>query len=154
MEETWRLSKYNKYEVSNLGNIRSLKSKKNRAIYYDRNGYARICLMVGDKQKMVMIHKLVIEAFLPREYGSNYVNHKDGNKKNNNISNLEWCSLSENTRHMYKGGFGKTKIIYNDAQEIKRLYGIGGYTHKKLGEMFGVTRGNITGILNNRVWEY
>jgi hypothetical protein len=154
MTEVWKTSKHRKYEVSNLGNIRNTKTKRLRSIHYDRNGYARICLMVGKKSKMVMVHKLVADAFVTKERGKTVVNHLDGNKANNRSDNLEWCNLSENTRHMYKNNLGGSKLEYEDVTKIKKMHKTGNFTHKEIAESFGVTRGNITGILNNRVWNY
>ena len=68
-------------------------------------GYKRIALRNGVEQKKYSVHRLVAEAFLPKEEGRDFVNHKDKNKLNNHYSNLEWVSMTENNCHR----FDKTK---------------------------------------------
>ena len=68
-------------------------------------GYKRIVLRNGFEQKKYSVHRLVAEAFLPKEEGRDFVNHKDRDRLNNHYSNLEWVSMSENNCHR----FDKTK---------------------------------------------
>jgi hypothetical protein len=70
----------------------------------DRCGYRYV--IVNHKCKRV--HRLVAEAFIPNPNGLPIVNHKDGNKQNNAVDNLEWCTRSENTLHSYKTGLQTT----------------------------------------------
>jgi len=62
-------------------------------------GYVRIAMRKDGKPKKYSVHRLVAEAFLPREIGRNFVNHLDKNKLNNHYSNLEWVSMIENACH-------------------------------------------------------
>lgn len=89
------------YQVSNLGNVRSSKTKQN--IYYsDTNkGYFRVNLYKNKKRKSYSIHRLVAEYFLDNPNNYPCVNHKDCNKKNNRVDNLEWCTYKYNNN--YKG---------------------------------------------------
>ena len=66
----------------------------------DRNGY--IHGLIGGKN--IQYHRVVAELFCDREEGKDFVNHKDGNKQNNNANNLEWVTKSENTLHSYRNG--------------------------------------------------
>lgn len=68
-------------------------------------GYVRISLRNGGKQVKYSVHRLVAEAFIPKEIGRDFVNHIDGNRLNNHYSNLEWVSMIENNCHR----FNKTK---------------------------------------------
>lgn len=80
------------------------------------NGYVYIFLMKDNKSKNFRLHRLVAEAFIPNPENKLQVNHKDGNKLNNNINNLEWCNQSENEKHAYNKG-----LANNDNQKIKVL---------------------------------
>lgn len=80
------------------------------------NGYVYIFLMNNNKNKNFRLHRLVAEAFIPNPNNKLQINHKDGNKKNNNIENLEWCNQSENMKHAYNNG-----LANNNNQKIKVL---------------------------------
>ena len=111
--EIWkRVTKinYSNYDVSTYGNIKNIVSGKIISQHV-RNGYKAACLYNPDtKQKNTYnVHRLVTEAFLPNIDNKLFVNHKDGNRQNNNIENLEWVSPKENSKHaldtnLHKGG--------------------------------------------------
>ena len=73
----------------------------------DQNGYLRVALCKNNKQQDYSIHRLVATAFIENLENKPCINHKDGNKLNNNLDNLEWCTYSENLRHAYKLGLKK-----------------------------------------------
>jgi hypothetical protein len=110
-QEIWRkIPDYEDYQVSNFGNVRSFKNKKHAnglpmKIQEDRAGYVKIIVWKNGKQKTLKLHRIVCELFngMAPE-GKAYVNHIDGNKRNNHYTNLEWISSSENTLHAYKNG--------------------------------------------------
>lgn len=66
------------------------------------SGYERICVYKGNKKLRKFRHRLVAEYFIPNPENKEFVNHIDGNKSNNNVSNLEWCTQSENEKHEFK----------------------------------------------------
>lgn len=105
MYETWKDIPYyvGKYQVSNLGNVRSLhwnNTNQTRIIKpFCSSGYKRVCLFTKGKQKKFLIHVLVAKVFIPNPYNKPIVNHIDGNKLNNQVSNLEWVTHSENVKH-------------------------------------------------------
>lgn len=90
----------NLYEVSEFGDIRSLCGRygKNRLLKQGvgSKGYFLVTLCDKGKQKTVNVHRLVATAFIPNPESLPCVNHKDENKKNNHVSNLEWCSYYQN----------------------------------------------------------
>ena len=107
------------YQVSNLGNIRSFYLKNGRLsqktkpikLKKDRYGYLKLTLCKNKKYKYVTIHRLVAEAFIPNPENKLQVNHKDGNKFNNQVSNLEWCTCIENIHHAFNIGLRKKKGV-------------------------------------------
>ena len=72
-----------------------------------KNGYIRVELWQRNKGKKYLLHRLLAEAFIPNPSGHPVVNHIDGNKTNNDLGNLEWCSRSENQIHAYRNGLQK-----------------------------------------------
>ena len=103
MEEIWKPIKgyESLYEVSNLGRVKSLKWGKERILRTDKsnNGYLRVVLCKDGKKKKYLVHRLVCESFLPNSNNLPEVNHKDENKTNNKVDNLEWCDRTYNNRY-------------------------------------------------------
>lgn len=93
-----------KYQVSNLGNVKSMNYHRERkekllAPVEDAYGYLVVLLYKDGKKKNHKVHQLVAEAFLSNDDGSPSINHKDENKKNNCVTNLEFCSVGYNNRY-------------------------------------------------------
>lgn len=102
------------YEVSNLGEIRSLDRKvydgrgfrliKGKKLSNNNGKYLCVTLSNGKLRKTVAIHRVVCETFIFKENSKLVVNHKDLNKHNNAVENLEWCTQKENYNHAFKLG--------------------------------------------------
>ena len=121
MREEWKDIKGYEglYQVSNLGRIKSLPKKIKMRNQYtekemilkqetDKRGYARITLCKeNEKHKQAQVHRLVAIAFIPNKKNKPQINHKDGNKLNNNVDNLEWVTAKENTQHALRIGLKK-----------------------------------------------
>lgn len=108
MQEIWKdIPEYEGlYQVSNLGRIKSLPRKgthttKERIMNFTKSnkGYFIAVLSKDYKKKSFSVHRLVAQAFIPNPNNLPQVNHKDENKENNNINNLEWCSNWYNTHY-------------------------------------------------------
>lgn len=97
MEKWESINNYEEYQISNLGNI-----KRNNKIlkpFKNTNGYYQIDLFKEGERKRFLIHKLVVDAFIKNVNNYSYVNHKDENKLNNNVDNLEWCTAKYNCNY-------------------------------------------------------
>lgn len=90
------------YEISNIGNIRSYKTKKIRKTQKNKEGYERVELWKDGKRKVLLVHRLVAEAFIPNDNNKDNVNYKDGDKTNNCANNLEWVTYKEHNKRRKK----------------------------------------------------
>lgn len=87
------------YEVSNQGRVRNKTNKKILKQTYDKDGYCKISLYCHDKRKHFRVHRLVGIMFIPNPNNLPMINHKDENKSNNCVDNLEWCTAKYNTNY-------------------------------------------------------
>lgn len=155
-----------RYKISNHGRLMSINSRYSEDHILDTcinrpNGYYATALKSAPKKRHVTIHTLVAENFLEKpDKKSICVNHKDGNKLNNHVSNLEWITRSENTKHAYITGLsntkgnknGRVKITETQAHAIK--YKLIGFTQRELGKIFGVSHIQIGRIINGESWPH
>ena len=95
----------NLYQVSNLGNVRSVtRYKKVLKPWIDKDGYRNVLLKNRGVEKHFRVSRLVAGLFIPNPYGKEIVNHIDMKRDNDAASNLEWCTTKENVAHSYKHG--------------------------------------------------
>lgn len=134
------------YEVSDTGLVRIIKNKKILKQPLHKDGYYRVRLHKHGKQKSFMAHRLVALNFIDLKDGKYFINHIDGNKINNHISNLEWCTRLENASHalslnLYSTGVssGRAKLSLSDLKEIKQLQSQG-VMQKDIAKKFNVAR--------------
>ena len=111
----------NQYEINEKGEVRNKKTKKILSISKSTNGYLKVHLYKNNMLKNCYIHRLIAEMFIPNPHNYLCVNHKDGNKTNNKIDNLEWCSYSMNNKHAYNN---KLKTITNKFKNSMKENGI------------------------------
>lgn len=105
MEEIWKdIPNFPNYQISNLGKVYSKKRNKLLAITKNDRGYCYVQLWKSGKGYLFRLHRLVAQAFIPNPNNYPEINHKDGNKENNCINNLEWCDRLYNITEAYKNG--------------------------------------------------
>lgn len=98
--EEWKDVKgFTNYEVSDLGRVRNKHNKRLKAIRCTKTGYCITDLKENNKKSTKYIHRLVSEAFIPNPNDLPCINHKDENKSNNNVNNLEWCDVKYNNSY-------------------------------------------------------
>ena len=91
-----------RYKVNALGEVFSVKRNIKLSETIDCNGYVKFCLYKDGKRHQVKLHRIVAEAFIPNPNNYKVVNHLDGGRLNNHVSNLEWCTYKENAQHAIK----------------------------------------------------
>lgn len=177
MDEIWKSVKGYEglYEVSNFGKLKGLKRTINQGKCHrtweehivkfgvDGDGYFRTNLAKDGVNKTVKVHRLVAEAFIPNPLNLPEVNHIDGNKQNNNVKNLEWCTRSENLKHAVKIGLKRLdgefnpshKLTIEQAEFIKKSYipRHPEFGAVALGKRFGVHRKTISRITCSQSWK-
>lgn len=97
------------YEVSSFGRVKN-KATWRILKHTTIHPYFRVTLSKGGTHIQYSVHRLQAAAFLPNPHNKPQVNHKNGNKKDNTLSNLEWVTISENVLHSYANGFQKVKL--------------------------------------------
>lgn len=152
------------YRISNKGNVYSIRRDKVLKPKTDRYGYYAVSLWDNESKKIAYrtIHRLVAEAFLDAVSGCNVVNHLDCDKKNNDVSNLEWTTVQGNTKHAYDNSASfreRVKAVNKmgtEARSIKidaYLNGVfvGSYGSKKeTAEKLGVSEKTVYNRLHDR----
>lgn len=173
LKEEWRaIAGYEKfYEVSNFGNTKSLaridlmknggrhrRSEKIIAKEITIHGYYRVMLWRENKSCHLSVARLVAEAFIANPENKATVNHRDGNKENNRVDNLEWNTSSENAIHRHRV-LGKcigekhpnSKLKREDIPVIRALREQG-LSNREIGERYGVTFNAIWCVVNGHTW--
>lgn len=126
-EEIWKdVEGFNgRYQISNIGRVKSiLKTRtKIRVPRIHSTGYFCLNLTLNYKWKSIVIHRLVAQAFIPNPENKPQVNHIDGNKLNNCVSNLEWVTRLENVRHSWDTGLSKPSCIgrFNELHPMSKV---------------------------------
>lgn len=143
METIWTtIPGFENYEVNSQLEIRNKRRKVVLSGWLDHRTkkgsggeYMKLTIKLKGKKINLKVHRLIALAFIPNPSNSPYINHKDGNKLNNAVENLEWCTAKENVHHAIKNGLFpqgfKSKIVldihsgvyYNSLKEAADLYG-------------------------------
>lgn len=165
--EIWKpIRDFSTYAISNYGRVKNIRTGRIMHLSETTGGYLQISLRKDGRYYDKRVHRLVAYAFLSNEY-DNYelasleVNHIDGDKKNNHVDNLEWCTRSENTirafelglRHaprMMKVRVVETGEIYNSIRECERATGC---NQSEIGHYLNGRRSHVKGLHFERVYD-
>ncbi len=180
MVETWKavIGYEGRYEVSNLGRVRSktriaqrwnailclsgrvLKPRRSKAGTHGK-GYPNVALSANGEVHCHTIHRLVAEAFIPNPENRPWINHKDGDKYNCHIYNLEWVTRRENELHAIRLGLcnqginnASAKLTEVQVIEIRSRYVPGKVTYEQLGREYGMAGGTIRDIVTRKTWKH
>ena len=141
------------YWITNDGSVYSVKFNKTRLlkVRVQSAGYPQVILSTEGMLKSFLVHRLVALYFIPNPENFEMINHKDGNKLNNRVENLEWCSSKQNVNHSIKTGLrtNKHRLNYKLAEEIRASE----LPTKLLSKIYGVSRSAITRIKTNKIWK-
>ena len=160
------------YEISNQGNVRSIDRKviekntnkikelqgKDLSVANSKRGYRVVNLFKDNKGTIKNVHQLVAEAFIPNLDNKPCINHKDSNRLNNHVDNLEWCTYEENNLHSIEFGDRGQAVLQLDENDIfiNRFESI-----REAEEKTGVQHSNITAVCKGKrdkaggyKWEY
>lgn len=146
-----------KYHVSSDGRVKShvrYKEGKILAQNDDGRGYKTICI----KGRRFYVHRLVAQAFLPNLKKLPQVNHIDGNKSNNALVNLEWCTPSQNAKHKYASGLASQKGMANTSRKLSwddvLLIRASKLSCRKIAKVYNLNKDHVSRIRTRKVWDY
>ena len=148
------------YEVSSLGNIRSLdrfingkggsvrlKKGELKAISINTHGYAIVSLYKNNARKTVQVHRVVAEAFIPNLNNYLEVNHKDENKLNNTVNNLEWCTRSYNCKYSKIGSTNAKPVVELDSNcKVIKVFS----SVKEVCETYNLSNGGVSDVCTGK----
>lgn len=157
----WKQIRNYNYEIDENGNVRNIKTGAFRKSFKRKDGYIGIQLYIG-KVINFQLHRLIAEAFIPNPESKSYVNHKDSNRSNNSLENLEWVTFEENVKHGYIYGNASNKGSKNGFSilteeiviEIRKKRQEEKISYQKLAELYKVSYGCIAGIIQRTNWKH
>lgn len=143
-----RITFFEGYDIDINGNIYNkdglvLKTHKNKY------GYMNAAISVNGKTKNFLVHRLIAQSFIPNPENKPYVNHIDGNKTNNDVSNLEWITPKDNAIHAIENKLYKTVNILNTKEsiEIISLYNKNKFDFEKICDQYNITFSQLYNLL-------
>lgn len=150
---------YEHYLIDETGNVYVRKSMKLRKPYLSPRGYLTMKLITGKKHTAAFVHRLVAYAYMVKPEGKTQINHMDGDRLNNSVDNLEWCTSSENLRHAVNLNLIKSGSLSHRAKLSKeQVWKI--LDHKKgpirsieTAKMFGISKPSVLHIWHGRTYK-
>lgn len=163
MYEEWKVIEGHDslYEISDKGRVRN--TLTNKILKQHKNAYGYYCLGLrfeGRKQKSYLVHRLIAKVFIPNPENKPQINHKDCNKTNNSIDNLEWCTKNENNLHAFANGLidrrgekaSGSKLTEKQVLEIRELCKT--MEQKDIAPMFGINKSHVSNIFTRKSWKH
>lgn len=155
----------NCYQISNKGNVKTLRRNKITKGIKNIDGYRYITGTYNNFRTTLLVHRLVANAFIPNPSNLLCINHIDGNKENNCVENLEWCTHSENMIHAVKTGLhtnclkkgekhNVSKHSFAKVTEIRTRYKNEKISMRQLAKEYNTTSGYISDVINNKIRIY
>lgn len=115
-----KIKRNQNYSINRLGEVRNDKTGQIKKVYINKeNGYKTVDLYCNNQSTKVTLHRLLAEAFIPNPDNKPCIDHKDGNRQNNSISNLRWASYSENNSRFGTIGVRSQKVKVTHYKEVR-----------------------------------
>jgi hypothetical protein len=178
INESWKsITDYEEfYQISNLGRVKSLSrtiinvkgfvhKRKERILrnYSVSKGYLAVDLAIGKKRHCPKVHRLVALEFIPNPNNYPQVNHIDGDKTNNKVNNLEWCTCKYNINHAHKNkltnpakgtSHGRCVLTEEQVLNIIREYKTGDIFQYQLADKYNISQGQVYNIVSGKQWKH
>lgn len=157
----WKQIRNYNYEINENGLIRNIKTGKFRKGFKRKDGYVGVQLYLG-KVVNFQLHRLIAEAFIPNPENKLYVNHKNSNRSDNSLDNLEWVTFEENVKHAYESGYASNKgsnngfSVLSEEQvlEMRSKRKNDKLTYQELATHYNVSYGCVAGIIQRKTWKH
>lgn len=160
--EVWKvIDGQERYEVSSLGRVRRISTGRLMKPAPDRKGYLHVGLYENGRKTTRRLAGIVARAFIgPRPHGYE-INHIDGIKTNNALSNLEYCTQAENDQHAVRTGLkargekhGLARLTADKVRELRQRYATGTLTYSDLAKEFGIDWSTCARAINKQTWAH
>lgn len=149
------------FRINKKGQLKNIKTGTIIKVHPDKDGYIRTNIWINGIRRNFKIHRMIAIHFIPNPENKPQVNHKDGNKANNSISNLEWCTAGENQRHAIKTGLkcGQPGILHhhrkineNTVYKMFKLAKTKSVT--EIAKILNLKHGHVYLILRKKRWQH
>lgn len=159
VSEVWReVPGFNEYEVSDLGNVRSIKTSKHLKPHIDRGGYLRVSLHREKASYTCGVHRLVLMAFVGSPGEGMQGAHQNGIRTDARLENLAWKTVKENCRDKIRHGTLLCGEAHRNSKyravDVERMQDMArsGVSHREIGALFGSQKDHICRILGGKTW--
>lgn len=158
---------FNRFEISTFGRLRNIKTKHIYKLNLLSSGYYSVRTTLGSRKRKIhiIIHKAVAYTFIPNPDNLPEVNHKDGKRENNFVSNLEWCTSHYNQKHKFDAGLfdrhkisgennHSSKLTWDDVRYIRDSYIPRSHKNgaRALARKFNVSVPTMLSVIHNETW--
>ena len=153
MPRVYRFYDLSDYEITRDGKVINIHTGKEVKPQKNGTGYYRVAI----GKKLMFVHRLVAQKYIPNPENKPFVNHIDGNRTNNNVSNLEWVTEKENAQHAVRTGLQpieeNSKVAKLTREQVAFIKSHPEMERNKLAEMFNISAHTISDIRTGRTWK-